>query len=439
VRSLRILVAGDTDVPPPYGGLARRVLNNCHEWEQRHDVTLLLRWRKPNEDYMEARRTRVRHVYPFAPEEGASRQPLLRWRLLPALSATLTHPHTSGMVTRHRDLLLTGKRGMRRLTALADHVNSAVAVDALIRRDGFDVIQSHYARQETLVTQLVARRHGVPVVVSTYAEAVVWPAEGEEISDEALYGAVPEWDPLFAHTFGNAARVIAPSWHCARGPLRFVPRDNVVVAYAGIDTQAIAAYRTRRDEYRRELGLDQERVILCVAQLTPRKGPQHLLQALPGVLAREPRAYAVFIGSDVGYRAELERMAASLPGRVRFTGGIDNETLLKYYAAGDVLAFPTATDRECMGMSMKEAMAAGTPVVVFRAGGAPEAVEEGVTGYVVGVGDAEAFADRLATLLQRQSPELQEACVRRARELFDVRSTASQVEAVLMEATRRAR
>ena len=42
MESLRILVAGDTDVPPPYGGLARRVLNNCHEWEQRHAVTLLL-------------------------------------------------------------------------------------------------------------------------------------------------------------------------------------------------------------------------------------------------------------------------------------------------------------------------------------------------------------------------------------------------------------
>src|SRR6266542_6195023 len=97
---VRILVAGNTDVPPPYGGLARRILHNCHQWEQRHQVTLLLKWQKPGEDYLEARATRVRHAYPYAADEGSRRSTLLQKRLLPALRVLATRPNLAGAITR---------------------------------------------------------------------------------------------------------------------------------------------------------------------------------------------------------------------------------------------------------------------------------------------------------------------------------------------------
>jgi glycosyltransferase involved in cell wall biosynthesis len=89
-------------------------------------------------------------------------------------------------------------------------------------------------------------------------------------------------------------------------------------------------------------------------------------------------------------------------------------------------------------MSMSEALAAGTPVVTFNAGGAPEVVEQGVTGYVVEVGDVAALADRLAAVLQGRDTIDRDACVRRARELFDARATAANEEAVLARALREA-
>jgi len=436
---MNILLAGATDVPPPYGGLARRILFNCRFWEERHAVTLLLRWRKPDEDYMELRRTRIEHVYHFPPEQGGRRAILLRHRLLPALGVLARRPALAGLVTRQRGLLFTGKRGVRRFTALADHLNYAAALEDLLVDAGTEVIMSYYARQESLVTEVVAARRGIPVVVTSFAESVVWPEEGEEISDEALYDAMPTWDPLFRATYGRAARVVSAGIHCMDGPLRFVPPEKAVLGYAGIDIEAVEAYRQRRDQYRAELGLDGEQVILYVGQITPRKGPQYLAQAMPLILARVPRAFAVFIGSDLGYRNELEAAVAPFRARVRFTGGVDNDTLMKYYAAGDVLAFPTATERECQGMSMSEAMAAGTPAVTFRAGGAPEVVEEGVSGYVVDVGDVPALADRLARVLEGRDTIDRAACVRRARELFDARATAANEEAVLARALRDAR
>jgi phosphatidylinositol alpha-1,6-mannosyltransferase len=75
-----------------------------------------------------------------------------------------------------------------------------------------------------------------------------------------------------------------------------------------------------------------------------------------------------------------------------------------HYAAGDVYAMPCRTrnggmDVEGLGIVYLEASATGLPVVAGDSGGAPDAVREGETGYVVGGRDVAALTDRLAGLL----------------------------------------
>ena len=75
-----------------------------------------------------------------------------------------------------------------------------------------------------------------------------------------------------------------------------------------------------------------------------------------------------------------------------------------HYAAGDVFAMPCRTrsrglDVEGLGIVYLEASATGLPVVAGDSGGAPDAVREGETGYVVRGGDVDAVAGRLSELL----------------------------------------
>ena len=87
------------------------------------------------------------------------------------------------------------------------------------------------------------------------------------------------------------------------------------------------------------------------------------------------------------------------------TGSVPWEELPAHYAAGDVFAMPCRTrnfglDVEGLGIVYLEASAVGLPVVAGDSGGAPDAVVEGETGFVVPGRDVDALTDRLVTLLK---------------------------------------
>ncbi|MFE1318510.1 glycosyltransferase family 4 protein [Kitasatospora phosalacinea] len=160
------------------------------------------------------------------------------------------------------------------------------------------------------------------------------------------------------------------------------------------------------DAVRARLGLSERPVVVCVSRLVPRKGQDTLIRALPRVLAAQPDAVLLIVGGGP-YRAELEKLVDTVGVRssVVFTGPVPWEELPAHYGAGDVFAMPCRTRRggldvEGLGIVYLEASATGLPVVAGDSGGAPDAVREGETGYVVpGVGGEEALAERLVRLL----------------------------------------
>jgi phosphatidylinositol alpha-1,6-mannosyltransferase len=172
----------------------------------------------------------------------------------------------------------------------------------------------------------------------------------------------------------------------------------------GVDTDA---YHPDVDasEVRRRHGLVDRPVVVCVSRLVPRKGQDALIRAFPEIRRRVPGA-ALLIVSGGPHRSTLERLARdSGAGRdIVFTGEVPWADLPAHYAAGDVFAMPCRTrhsglDVEGLGIVYLEASATGLPVVAGDSGGAPDAVREGETGYVVGGRDVSAIADRVATLL----------------------------------------
>jgi phosphatidylinositol alpha-1,6-mannosyltransferase len=176
---------------------------------------------------------------------------------------------------------------------------------------------------------------------------------------------------------------------------RLAPGVDVDKFHPGVDGSAVRA-RHR---------LTGRPVIVCVSRLVPRKGQDMLIRALPAVRRRVPDA-ALLLVSGGPYRPKLERLAREqgVESDVVFTGSVPWAELPQHYAAGDVYAMPCRTraaglDVEGLGIVYLEASATGLPVVGGDSGGAPDAVREGETGYVVGGRDVEALAARLTDLL----------------------------------------
>ncbi|WP_435068355.1 glycosyltransferase family 4 protein [Haloplanus sp. C73] len=116
--------------------------------------------------------------------------------------------------------------------------------------------------------------------------------------------------------------------------------------------------------------------LLSVGRLEAYKGVQHLLRAMP-----ELPEYELLVAGSGPYRGELERIAheEDIEDRVEFLGYVDEEALPGLYAGADV--YVTLSEFEAYGMTVAEALAAGTPCVVRDAGALSDWVAaEGVRG-----------------------------------------------------------
>lgn len=177
--------------------------------------------------------------------------------------------------------------------------------------------------------------------------------------------------------------------------IRLPPGVETERFHPGVDGSALRA----------SLGVSDRPTVLCVSRLVPRKGQDILIRALPLIHRRVPGAALLLVGG--GYDVpRLERLAVTerVADDVVFVGSVSADDLPQYYAAADVFAMPCRTRRagleaEGLGIVYLEAQATGLPVVAGQSGGAPDAVRDGETGYVVDGRSVEQVADRVATLL----------------------------------------
>jgi len=184
-------------------------------------------------------------------------------------------------------------------------------------------------------------------------------------------------------------------------------RTSAEVVHNGVD---VARFRSADPDLaaalRQRAGAADRPLILAVGGIEPRKGSDTLMAALAELRRSGRRPVLAVVGghSFQDYREYRDRVLSSLPGLglrleddVVLLGTVPDAELPGWYAAADVLAFPST--KEGWGLAVLEAMSAGLPVVasdlpVFR-----EYLRPGRDALMVPTDDAAALAAALGTVL----------------------------------------
>ena len=259
---------------------------------------------------------------------------------------------------------------------------------------GLDIVHSQSPFFLGLVARRTARALNLPHVATNhtlyteYAHYLPLPTVG--VTRRLLV----RWMRRF---YNSCDRVLAPSELTRR-----VLRDDCGVATPiTVVPTAIPAspyVLARPAETRQEFGLPPDaRILLYVGRLAPEKNLDLLLRAFALVTGKTNDTYLVLAGSGNSRRAlESRAQTLGIHRRTRFAGFLSRTKLDPLYQSSELFLFPSKT--ETQGLAVGEALAAGLPCIVVNAGGAPEAIRDGIDGFLVD-DQAEAMAGRALALL----------------------------------------
>ncbi len=211
----------------------------------------------------------------------------------------------------------------------------------------------------------------------------------------------------------------------------FLKRESVVVMH-GVDTDAYAPPADRAAAFA-ETGFPGRYAIGCFGRVRAQKGSDVFVEAMCRLLPRYPDFTAVMVGAIVpeqqAFANELRKRieAAGLRSRILITGELAIEEVQRWYQRLTIYAFTSRN--EGFGLTLIEAMSAGSALVASRAGAAERVVEDGVTGVLTPPGDADALVAALEPLMR--DPALAAAMGLRARarvlEKFSLDAEASAI------------
>ena len=299
---------------------------------------------------------------------------------------------------------------------------SARGLARTVKQNAIEVVHAHMARDYSLAAY-AARSYPRPKFFVT--RHVLFPL-----------------NRLHRRTLSNVTRIIAVSRAVAQqlSEQRIVPDDKIALVPNGIDVDRFA---NACDEFDRATYLTARNLpidcllVASIGELRELKRHDDLIKAAAIITRQQSNVHFVIAGVDTSpggqHRQQLINLISelNLSQNVHLLGWLDDaEQLL---CAVDV--FVSASETESFGLSIAEAMAAGTVVVASRTKGAQEVVTDGRTGLLVPIGDVEQLAKAIVCLLKNESERTQmaEQAAADARSRFSLTRMVDEIERLYLD------
>lgn len=300
----------------------------------------------------------------------------------------------------------------------------------------YQLIHANFFMSALVAMELKAILH-IPYVVTFHAlghirrlfqgESDRFPPERIEIEEQAMQMA----DGIIAECPQDREDLLT-YYHA--------PAEKIAVIPCGVNTQELYPLDKQLARIMLRLPAD-EKIILQLGRIVPRKGVDNVIQALAKLNCRRHKIRLIVVGGDAHptqHNHEMQRLRLlakelGVTASISFAGHKNREELKYYYSAADL--FITTPWYEPFGITPLEAMACGTPVIGANVGGIKYSVVDDVTGKLVPPRDPDTLAMTINELLlsPQRLNEMGAAAVQRVKKLFTWQQVAGRMNRLYSE------
>jgi N-acetyl-alpha-D-glucosaminyl L-malate synthase BshA len=271
----------------------------------------------------------------------------------------------------------------------------AVKQHEVAKREQLDLMHVHYA---------------IPHAATAWLAKQMLEREGQQLkivttlhgTDITLVGQDPSYYTLTKFSIEESDSVTAVSAYLRDETYRAFGCGDCAVHVIPNFISTSDYHPPEDDSCRRRLAPKDHKILVHVSNFRPVKRILDVVKIFAGVRKTMPATLVLVGDGPERDNAEHEVDQLGLRTDVRFLGKV--ESVGDVLRGADLFLLPSAT--ESFGLAALEAMACGVPVVASAAGGIPEVVQEGVTGFLAPAGDVAGMAERATRVLK--DPALQQ-------------------------------
>ncbi len=264
------------------------------------------------------------------------------------------------------------------------------AAKKIIKHERISLIHAHWVLPQGLIGAFLKKKFNIPLIITIHGSDL-FPLKNSFFRK------------LQQFSFAHAHLITVNSDATKKELLSRFPwlKNKVHQIPMGVD---VNHFKPR--EIKKPISLKDNKLILFVGRLSDQKGVQYLIEAMPTILKKEPKAKLLIIGEGP-YKQELDQCIypQGVGNSVQFLGALTQEDIAYHHNICDVFVLPAlsnATGTEALGLSILEAMASGCAVIGTKVGGIPTIIENGKNGILVEQKRPEQLAGAIIGILKNR-------------------------------------
>ncbi len=261
----------------------------------------------------------------------------------------------------------------------------------VVQYEKLDLLHVHYAiphASAAYMAKQILKTQGIDIPIVTTLHG----------TDITLVGKDPSYAPVVTFSINQSDGVTAVSEDLRKDTYKhFNITKEIEVIPNFIDLERFK--KQKKDHFKTAICPNGEKLIVHTSNFRKVKRVEDVVRIFSKVRKRIPSK--LLLVGDGPDRTQIERLCRELSicEDVRFLGKLD--TVEEVLSVADLFLMPS--EKESFGLAALEAMACEVPIISSNAGGLPELVQDGISGYVSPIGDVKQMTERAVHILQEEN------------------------------------